>query len=445
MKRKMNRKVKTQMWLCVLLPAVAALTGCGAPAETPQPASEAEAVKEDTTPVTLKLYAGQNLTDENWNKLLHEPLKQKYPYITVEIVKPTAEMRIEQLVSTGNVPDLYTTFQGDIGNYIQLDLTEDMTPLVTKQKYDLSRFDRIYVDAIRAVSGNGGLYGIPYSVQFNALFYNKDIFDKFGAGYPQDGMTWEDAIELSRKVARTDGTIRYYGLDPESPTRLSFPLSIVPVDAASNRANVLTDGWRTVFETAKRVYEVQGNIPAKPAELTSGAPLRFPNNKNVAMLATINIFELMKKPTEAGMNWDVAQYPSYKGSPNTYGMVDLHMIGVTKTSKHKEAALKVIEVFASDEVQLLAAQTRPSLSPLVNPAMKEQFGAGLDYMKGKRQQSIFKSKPVPAPLFSPYDGKARAILNAQYIDFIVNNKDMNTALRMAQEEIDKMLQAEAQK
>lgn len=44
------------------------------------------------------------------------------------------------------------------------------------------------------------------------------------------------------------------------------------------------------------------------------------------------------------MNADVAQYPSYKEAPDTYGLVDAHYMVITKQSKHKDAAMRVLEV-----------------------------------------------------------------------------------------------------
>ncbi|WP_028551600.1 ABC transporter substrate-binding protein [Paenibacillus sp. UNC451MF] len=396
-----------------------------------------ETAKVNEEPVTLNLFAGQDLSDDLWNLLLHEPLKKKYPYITVNIVKKGKG--IQDLVAGGANFDLYTEFQGYLGNLIQVGLLEDITPYAKKNNIDLNRFDPIYINALKEYSDKGEVYGLPYYRQANALYYNKDIFDKFGVPYPTDGMTWEDTIELARKVTRQDGGIQYYGLDPEHATRLAFPLSLVILNGKTNKAEINNDQWRKVFQVAQSMYSIPGNIPKKTTDLNGGGIVRFMTDRNIAMLATINIIDRLKDASTNGLNWDMVQYPSYSGMPNVYGMVDFAVIGATKTSKNKDAAMKVIEVFTSDEVQLLASRKRPVPSPLVNPEMKTQFAADIPYAQGKNIPAFFKSTPAPAPRFSDYYTNGRDILNKYYDDFVLGKKDMNTALREAEEELNQKI------
>lgn len=38
-----------------------------------------------------------------------------------------------------------------------------------------------------------------------SLYYNKDLFDKFGVSYPKDGMTWDEVLELNRQLDKNGG------------------------------------------------------------------------------------------------------------------------------------------------------------------------------------------------------------------------------------------------
>lgn len=407
------------------------------PAKTAEPAQQEQAIEEKAEPVTLHLFEGQALSEENWNLLLHEPLAKKYPHITVNIVNKGNG--IQDLIATGQQFDLYTEFQGYLGNFVQVDLLEDITPIAEKHGFDLSRFQPVAIDAIKEYSDPNELVAVPYFMQANALYYNKDIFDLFGVEYPKDGMFWEDVIELAKRMTRTFEGTNYYGLDPEHATRLAFPRSLVIVNGDTNTAEVNNEEWRKVFDLAKSIYSIPGNLPEKETDLNGGGIVRFMRNKNIAMLATIQIIDRLKEASDSGVNWDLVQYPSYPDQPNVSGMVDLHVIGITKTSKHKDEAMKVIEVFTSDEVQLLAARKRPAISPLNNPEMQSQFGAEVDYLEGKNKDALFKSVPAPAPKFSDYYVQARTILNNHYRDFILDRKDVNTALRDAEEEINRKI------
>lgn len=58
-----------------------------------------------------------------------------------------------------------------------------------------------------------------------AVFYNKDLFDKFGIDYPTDNMTWDEMYELSKNMTRSDGDIQYYGYLYMAINNIFFPTS----------------------------------------------------------------------------------------------------------------------------------------------------------------------------------------------------------------------------
>jgi multiple sugar transport system substrate-binding protein len=90
--------MKKQMkWLVAVTALTLTLAGCGsgAPASQgqasdtgakPDPGA-ASVAKEKNDPVTLKLYnTNKRLTDDMFAALIADPLKKKYPYITVQMV-----------------------------------------------------------------------------------------------------------------------------------------------------------------------------------------------------------------------------------------------------------------------------------------------------------------------------------------------------------------------
>ena len=387
-------------------------------------------------PVKLMLYNTQTLNDEDFQRLFADPVKKKYPHITVEWVKPGKGTNIEDLLAAGTVPDLITTYNGQILDYKKFDLLQDHTPLMKKENMDSGRFEPVIMESIKVISEKGELYAIPYVNQFKALYYNKDIFDKFGVPYPKDGMTWEDAMELAKKLSRTDNGTVYRGLDYDNAHRLSTPFGLDLVDAKTEKAHFNTEEMKRVFELGKQIYNLPGNMPAKPS---SGSVDEFFKTKTLAMLATINYLDKAKDAVNTGLKLGVAQYPSFKEKPNIFGMVDAQVIFVPKGSKHQEDAMKVIETLTSDEIQLLSSRATGRNSPLKNPEMKKQFAADMDYLKGIDLQPIFKSGPGPAPAFSKYYGDARKIMEDSFKAYITEGTDVNTVLRLGEEKITQMI------
>lgn len=437
---KKMKAIKLAMSITCLVSVLAACGGSGGAGETPKQADGQTPKQEQFTPVTLKLFPNQQVTEADFKKLIADPVKKKYPHITVEMIAKDAAKWLPDYVAAGEQMDLITIWNGTLPSYQDLGLYEDITPLAKKLNFDLSRFDQGSLDTIREVSDKKELYALPYGVQINALYYNKDIFDKFGVPYPKDGMTWDDAIELSKKLTREEGGVAYRGLDPESMTRMLFPMSLNVVDNKTQKSNVNTEPYKRVFDVTNRIYALPGN---KPKSLSQNASDIFIKEKNVAMVATVNIFDKLR--TDPGFAWDVAQYPSYPERPNTFGMFDLHTIFISKTSKYKDDAMRVLEVLFSDEVQMISTKETGRVSPLKDPKYNQAFGAEMAHLKGKQLQSIFKSKPAQSPPFSVHYTKGVALLRNSFTEVADGKKDINTALREADEKINQMIETEKKK
>jgi multiple sugar transport system substrate-binding protein len=422
------------------LSAVVALSGCGgggdagaggasAPAGSAEPAETAV----DNSPVTLKFFATPAyITDEDFPLLLTDPLKKKYPNITLEMVRPAKGSQLEDLVATGDVPDLIILYNGAIGTYNDLGLLTDLRPMMKAHNVDLGRFKPGMIEAFS--SDKGDVYGLPYAMNINATYYNQDIFDKFGVSYPPDGMLWDDAIQLARKLSREDSGVSYKGLDYDTLFRPSFALSLPFVDAKTNKAVLNNDSWKKVFSLAKEIEDIPGNRKEAGAAVDA-----FLTKRVLAMDATINLFSRLGEPTKQGLRWDVAQYPSFKERSGTATYPDLHEIMVSSASKHKDAALRVAEVLTSDEVQLISARQTGRVSALVNKQIEEQFGADMPFTKGKKIASIFKSKSAPTPYQSIYDAGIKTIINKAYPQYRDGNIDVNTFLSQIEEQSNQLI------
>lgn len=420
-------------WMMLLLWAmvVGIIAGCGS----------SNNVQISTDPVTIRVgtTGSATMAEPVFQETVVEPVKKKHPNITVEIIRMGGNEAVKSIgdwMSGGVIPDIILHANGSMGELYDYDLMMDLNPIIKQTKTDLNRFDKAVLDSIRIASDEGWLVGIPFSQNFNALYYNKDIFDKFAAEYPKDGMTWDEVINLSRQVGRTEGGVQYIGLHPQWVLRPAYPLALTLVDAKTERSQVTNDRWKSVVELLQKIVAIPDNWDGK-----SGAG-DFWNKRNVAMLATTNAFTSLAAQAENGFtNWDVAQYPSHPMAPGVSGMVDTWVMIIASSSKHPLQAMQVINIVTSDEIQLLAAAKYAQLSTLADPKMKEQFGSQLPSLniENKNLQGIFKGKIVPAPKFSPYERNARPFLEGNIAKVFTGEMDINTALRDADEKMNRML------
>ncbi|WP_028550560.1 extracellular solute-binding protein [Paenibacillus sp. UNC451MF] len=419
--------------LCLLSLGALLMAGCS---KSAQPGAEVKVEeKHDPATITVGVIATGYLSEDEFNKFLVEPVKKKYPWITVQRVIYTTK-NMNEFVVGGNVPDIIITNNvNGMPNLASLDLLDSMDALIKKHALDLTKIEDGAVDAVKMASQRQDIVALPYTRNFAALYYNKDIFDKFAVPYPKDGMTWEQATELAKQVTRMVDGVQYRGLEPNVSERLGAQLSLTLVDRQTNRTVVNTDPWKKVFTQMASIYGIPGNgtitVKAKGDDL-------FAKNRTLAMLAEGNILGTHLND-KADFNWDLASIPVWPEAPTAGTSADEHLMVLAKTSKQKDDAFRVISTVLSEEVQTdMSKNGRTSI--LKDPAIQKVYGENLPFLKGKNIQAIFKTqlaKPYEATMHDPLvmSGLATELSNV-----VTKGKDINSALRDAEEAINKKIQ-----
>lgn len=413
--------------------AIAVVTGCS----SSNSANDAKGdTKPSSDPVTLKIRINSAgyLTEEEFQKFVVEPVKKRHPHIT--IVRVTEAL--DKLVPAGDIPDISIESNNFMNQLIDFKLLYNIEPLVRTHGLDLNRLEEGSLQAIRTPSG-GELTAIPYRKNFSVNYYNKDIFDRLGVEYPKDGLSWDETIELAKKLTRTIDGVKTYGLYPDVTHRLASQLEIGFIDPKTLKAVVTTDKWKKLFEMMKSIYSIPGN---EWKDVASNGQNKFVKDKVTAMFPSINILNAFEN---SGLNWDMASYPTTKENPGKAIRYDLHIIAIMNTSKHKDAAMQVASTLVSDEVQEALAKAG-NTSVLKNEKFQKIFGENLPMLKGKRIDAIFKT--VPANIFPPteFEAKARDFVNGTTTKAILEQGvDMNTALRQAEEAINQIVETNKKK
>ncbi|WP_218095312.1 ABC transporter substrate-binding protein [Paenibacillus solanacearum] len=435
---KMNRMAA----LSLLLFATACSSGNDGKSAGEQPAAEKNAPPQvSTEPVTIKFALSMGwLGPDEFQKYVEEPVKKRYPYITIEPIdlsKP--ENGFDKLMAAGNIPDLVMTASPIIYRFVGTGMEDSIEPLIKKFNFDLSRLNPVAVESVKSASLQNNLIGLPWTMHFSALYFNKDIFDKFGVPYPKDGMTWEEARELAKKVTRSEGGVQYRGLEPDKATRVASVLSYGLVDPVTEKPTVNNDNWKKIFELLKSIYDIPGNNTPR---LAGGGTDQFKKEQTLAMLASNNNLPNLKDAQD--LNWDLVQYPSFKERPNTGMQVDEWILHVTAQSKYKDQAFQVISTILSDEVQTEVA--RNARLPIVKSSnMEQEFGKNLAYLQGKNVKAAFMTTPAKALPVSVYDSFADGYMSNAIVPIIKGEKDINSALREAEEQISKNIETNRQK
>ncbi|MEF3306816.1 ABC transporter substrate-binding protein [Paenibacillus sp. GYB003] len=426
--------MKTRAYWAAAMAALVALTaGCGGHTAAPGSGKQdvGQAPKEDTGPFKLTMFKEDNGVSA---ETIEQIIRQKFPQIELKLIKSGKGSMIEDVVASGEIPDLLSFSLGGLWKLKDLQLLSDLTPFIETTKFDLNRFESGIVDTVKSYSDDGTKFLVmPFELNNNALFYNKDIFDKAGVAYPKDGMTWDDVYDLAKRLVRTDGNVQIHGfhynfLNLIYKNQLALPF----VDPKTNKAAVANERWAYWTKVMTSFYTIPGNQP--PVDEKTA----FLKNQNLAMRTGPNyVTEL----AASGMNWDVAALPRFAGEQQSGSQMNAPYYAVPPAGKNKEAAYRVLTYLMSDEVMIqLARQGR--IPVMKNEAVRKEFAKGIPGLENKNMAAFFKdtiAKPSPQ---TKYDGAAKSAMNATVVSLLGGTKDINTALRELEEQINKQIEQE---
>jgi len=431
--------------LCMLMAALLLVAvGCSRGANAPSGQEPGVDRKEGEKPVSLDQMGAVSLTmfkEDNGVPVekIQELVSKRFPQVQLTIIKSAKGSTIDDIVASGQIPDILSYSLGGLWKLKDLQLLTDLTPFIETYEFDLNRYVDGVVDTVRSYSENGQILVLPFELNNNALFYNKDIFDKTGVEYPKDDMTWEQLYELTKKVVRKDGDTQIHGfhynfLNLIYKNQLALPF----VDPQTEKAAVNNDQWARWLQVMTSFYTIAGNQP--PVDEKTA----FMKNQNLAMRTGPN-FMTELAASNTGMNWDVVSLPHFEGQENAGSQMNAPYFAIPPASKNKDAAFQVIQYLLSDEVAVELA--RMGRIPIMkSESIRSEFGKGVPGLEGKNLAAFLKdtiAKPAPQ---TRYDGAAKSAFSAMITQSMLNgSKDVNTALRELEEQINKLIEQEKQR
>ena len=171
----------------VTVVATLSLTACSGGAS---PATSASA---DNSPVTITT-SGWSLATTPEFQVLADGFHKEHPNVTVQVKDYDAAQYATLLtadLAAGTAPDVVAIKQ----------VTDMVTFASGGQLVDVS--DVKLTDGVKGASSyklDGKQYAIPYRLDGNVLFYNKDLFKAAGVADPDGSWTWDDYTAAAEKL-----------------------------------------------------------------------------------------------------------------------------------------------------------------------------------------------------------------------------------------------------
>ena len=112
--------------------------------------------------------------------------------------------------SSGVGPDVCDAYGGSqLQTLVESGIAWDVTDQAKEMGFSMT--EKIWPSAVGEVSYNGRQYGYPCNVNVDVLIYNKNVFDRFDVPYPKAVMTWDEFIDLARRLTEISGSDKVYG------------------------------------------------------------------------------------------------------------------------------------------------------------------------------------------------------------------------------------------
>ncbi len=233
----------------------------------------------------------------------------------------------------------------------------------TLQPFDPSTF---YSQALNALTYNGKLYAIPRDVSNLVIYYNKDLFAKYGVPYPNQYWSFNDLLILAQQLTKdtnNDGKTDIWGISFEEDLMFYLPYLM------SEGGGVLSDDLKNIIITSpesKKGLQFytdlrnKYNVAPKKSESASATMAQLFLQGKLAMQLS-GRWLVPKYRTDAKFNWNVVNFPA--GDKGSIVPMDASGWAIAKSSKHKPEAMRLIKYLSSkDSIEKF------SQSGLITPA-----------------------------------------------------------------------------
>jgi multiple sugar transport system substrate-binding protein len=328
-------------------------------------------------------------------------VEEEFPHITLEFIEVHSDRdSLQEMLAAQEMPDIISTWNAtQIPIFAEMELAYDMDELVEKHGFDLNRIDPAFENRMRSFAPNQELYMLPYYTDLFALYYNKDIFDMFAVDYPQDGMTWDEMLDLARELTREEGGVQYHGLNVWQPFFPGEAYEVNYVDPDTHEP-IFADqhGVRQGFEMFMDLHQIPGN-----SSLEDWREM-FLNERNLAMVALYKeVDAFVEQELETGFNWDMVSWPVFDDNPGMNPVPGGRAFGVASTSEHKDEAFQVLAYLLSDEYQTERVRLGQS-TPLASDEIRQQLYADVAEVEDKNVAALYYNGYSAGPdRRSPFD------------------------------------------
>ena len=343
----MRRLVSAAAMVCA---GALLVVGCGGGSDSSSSAGGGE--------TTITFWTGFTSRELGVMKDVVAGFEKTHPDIHVKVVGGISDDKIVAAIRGGNAPDVAHSFDAgaytgaycsngawiDLADYMNQDgLSDDVFPEVPRQ---YSQFE-------------GTRCALPMLADVYGLYYNKDLLAKAGIDSPPQTVSqlMDDAKKLTER--NPDGSLKVVGLDPFDGFYENVAAHWAPqwgvdwVDESGKSNLAAQPGWADMLRWQKELIDWYGYDNLVRWQASAGDEFSAQNAFERGKLA-MNLdgewrvaFVQSEHPE---LNFATAPLPVDDAQPDLYGSgyTSGSIIGIPKTSGHKDEAWQLLKYLATD-------------------------------------------------------------------------------------------------
>jgi multiple sugar transport system substrate-binding protein len=336
--------------------AALALAACGGGGGKSSTSAQTATTATSHKAVTITLWNGFTNRELGVINQAVAAFYASHPWITVKSVGGINDDKIIAAIRGGNAPDVAQSFTADnTGAFCSSGGWIDLKPYMDAGHISANMFPQ----AVQTYTQfQGKRCALPMLADTYGLYYNKDLFKKAGITAPPKTMS-ELTADAKKLTVRDGNSFKVVGFDPAQGFYENAPAHYGPLFGANwvdgdKSAIAKNPGWAEFMQWQKGLIDFYGFDTLRRWQAGAGDEFSASNafeRGKLAMAIDGEYRTAFIKAEHPNLNYGTAPMPVADSHPELYGAgyVTGNIIGIPKSSKHKDAAWELVKYLTTDQ------------------------------------------------------------------------------------------------
>jgi carbohydrate ABC transporter substrate-binding protein, CUT1 family (TC 3.A.1.1.-) len=408
--------------------------------------------KDRQITIELGIFAGSNWDVANANSYVIidkaiERFEQEHKNVKIHytsgILKRDYSEWLAQQLLMGKMPDVFMILSDDFNRLASLGALKNLEKLMNKDT--AFKLEKYFSTTLLTGQYNGIQFALPYETVPTLMFVNKTLLKKEGIEVPDSDWTWDDLLEISKKVTKdTDGdgypdqfgTYNYDWLDA------AYTNGVVLFENGDTKISLTNEKVVEAVKFVKQLYDLNQGRKVTQDDFDSGKvafmPLTFADYRTYKTYP----YKIKKY---LNFRWDCITLPAGPAGDNI-SEVNTLLMGISNKTKHEKLAWEFLKLLTyDDEIQMDIFRYSQGASVLKNVTGSEEAAIILqEYMEESEKVidnnllSEVLEQGMVAPQFLKYK-EAVSLATSEIRLIIENDKNIDSSLKILQNKINQYL------